>query len=181
MKIYTKTGDKGKTSLLNGRRVDKYHPRIHAYGTVDELNSWVGILREHADENTHSQLIDIQNTLFNIGSHLAVEPGSVTFKMPELNEAATTALEDAIDQMNTTLPELRNFILPGGHISVAHCHVARTVCRRAERLVAELASVDHIDDIIVVFLNRLSDYLFVLSRKFGADNNAVEINWKTTK
>lgn len=181
MKIYTKTGDTGKTSLLNGRRVDKYHPRIHAYGTVDELNSWIGVLREHADEGTHASLIDIQNTLFNIGSHLAVESGTVNFKMPELNDEATIFLENAMDKMNESLPELHNFILPGGHIAVAHCHVARTVCRRAERLVAELASVDHIDDFIVVFLNRLSDYLFVLSRKFAIDNNALEINWKTTK
>ena len=178
MKIYTKTGDKGKTSLLSGKRVEKFHPRLHAYGTTDELNSWIGLLREYAQPQTKSQLITIQETLFNIGSHLAAEGGEQKFPMPVLNELRVAELEQAIDGMNETLPELRNFILPGGHISVAQCHIARTVCRRAERYVVEMAATDQIPEFIVVYLNRLSDYLFVLARKFSADNHAEETPWK---
>ena len=178
MKIYTKTGDKGTTSLLSGRRVDKYHPRINAYGTIDELNSWVGLLREYAGVETKRELIAIQETLFSMGSHLAAEPGTQTFPLPALDNGQIVALEMAMDRMNESLPELRSFILPGGHISVSHCHIARTVCRRAERHVVELAGVDEIPEFIVVFLNRLSDYFFVLARKFAADNHAEEIPWK---
>jgi len=178
MKIYTKTGDTGKTSLLSGKRVEKYHPRLHAYGTTDELNSWIGLLREYANAETKSQLITIQETLFNIGSHLAAEPGEQKFTMPTLRQERIAELENAIDAMNLSLPELRNFILPGGHSSVAQCHIARTVCRRAERYVVELASTDQIPEFIVVYLNRLSDYLFVLARKLALDNRADEIAWK---
>jgi cob(I)alamin adenosyltransferase len=178
MKIYTKTGDTGKTSLLSGKRVEKYHPRLHAYGTTDELNSWIGLLREYANAETKSHLITIQETLFNIGSHLAAEPGEQKFAMPTLHQERIAELENAIDAMNLSLPELRNFILPGGHSSVAQCHIARTVCRRAERYVVELASTDQIPEFIVVYLNRLSDFLFVLARKFARDNNADEIAWK---
>lgn len=178
MKIYTKTGDKGKTSLLSGKRVEKYHPRLHAYGTTDELNSCIGLLREYASAETKAQLIAIQETLFNIGSHLAAEGGEQKFPMPTLSNERIQELESAMDAMNESLPELRNFILPGGHISVAHCHIARTVCRRAERYVVELATTDEIPEFIVVYLNRLSDFLFVLARKFAVDNNADEIAWK---
>lgn len=177
MKIYTKTGDKGKTSLLSGTRVPKSHPRLHAYGTIDELNSWVGILREYAGEALKAELITIQETLFSIGSHLAAEPGEQKFPLPKLDEEHIAALESSIDKMNETLPELRNFILPGGHISVSHCHITRTVCRRAERMVTETGEIDQIPDFIVVYLNRLSDWLFVLARKFGADFGAEEIAW----
>jgi cob(I)alamin adenosyltransferase len=178
MKIYTKTGDTGKTSLLSGKRVEKYHPRLHAYGTTDELNSWIGLLREYANAETKSQLITIQETLFNIGSHLAAEAGEQKFPMPTLNDQRIDELERAMDAMNESLPELRNFILPGGHSSVAYCHIARTVCRRAERYVVELATTDEIPEFIVVYLNRLSDFLFVLARKFAEENNADEIAWK---
>ena len=177
MKIYTKTGDKGKTSLLSGTRVSKAHPRLHAYGTVDELNSWVGLLREYADEKVKSELISIQETLFSIGSHLAAEPGEQKFPLPELNEDRIGALEQSIDSMNKSLPELRNFILPGGHLSVSHCHITRTVCRRAERLITETGETDQMPEFIVVYLNRLSDWLFVLARKFAADFGAEEIAW----
>jgi cob(I)alamin adenosyltransferase len=178
MKIYTKTGDSGKTSLLSGKRVEKYHPRLHAYGTTDELNSWIGLLREYASPEIKAQLITIQETLFSMGSHLAVEGKVQKFEMPVLHHERVEELEQAIDAMNDALPELRNFILPGGHISVAQCHIARTVCRRAERYVVELAGTNDIPEIIVVFLNRLSDYLFVLARKFAADHAADEIPWK---
>lgn len=178
MKIYTKTGDQGKTSLLNGKRVEKYHPRLHAYGTTDELNSWIGVLREYAQPQTKAQLITIQETLFSMGSHLAAESGEQKFPLPTLNHERISELEKAMDEMNETLPELRNFVLPGGHISVAQCHIARTVCRRAERYVVELAATDEIPEFIVVYLNRLSDYLFVLARKFSADNQAEETPWK---
>jgi cob(I)alamin adenosyltransferase len=177
MKIYTKTGDQGKTSLLSGTRVSKGHPRLHAYGTVDELNSWIGLLREYANEGQKAELITIQETLFSIGSHLAAEPGVQKFPLPALDDAKINALERSIDTMNSHLPELRNFILPGGHVSVSHCHIARTVCRRAERLVTETGEIDQIPDFIVVYLNRLSDWLFVLARKFGADFGAEEIAW----
>ena len=181
MKIYTKTGDAGKTSLLSGKRVEKYHPRINAYGTVDELNSWIGMLRDYADAETKAQLIEIQDTLFSIGSHLAVEPGPQKFAMPELHEERTQKLEVAMDTMDALLPPLRNFILPGGHPSVAHCHVARTVCRRAERMITELADTAETNPFIIIYVNRLSDYLFVLSRKFAQDHNAEEIAWKPAK
>ncbi len=177
MKIYTKTGDKGTTSLLSGTRVAKYHPRLHAYGTVDELNSWIGLLREYADTNTKSLLIEVQETLFSMGSHLAVEVGKATFAMPNLPEAGIKNLENAMDAMDKNLPELRNFILPGGHIAVAQCHIARTVCRRAERFVVELANTDDVPEFAVIYLNRLSDFLFVLSRKFAQDFGAEEIAW----
>ena len=177
MKIYTKTGDKGTTSLLNGARVSKYHPRLHAYGTVDELNSWIGLLREYADQEVTSILIDVQNTLFAMGSHLAVE-GEVKFEMPIIPADGIEKLEKAMDKIDEKLPALRNFILPGGHVSVANCHIARTVCRRAERFVVELADTANVEDVIVIYLNRLSDFLFVLSRKFAQDFNAEEIAWK---
>ncbi len=178
MKIYTKTGDQGKTSLLSGKRVEKSHPRLHAYGTVDELNSWIGLLRDYADDTVKAELITVQETLFSMGSHLAAESGEQKFPLPTLDEARITDLEKSIDKMNEALPELRNFILPGGHPSVGHCHVARTVCRRAERMVADLSATDAIPHFILVFLNRLSDYLFVLSRKWAADFGAEEIAWK---
>lgn len=178
LKIYTKTGDKGSTSLLSGNRVPKNHHRLHAYGTTDELNSWVGLLREYADNETANQLIAIQDTLFALGSHLATEPGNVNFVLPSLSKNAIIELEKAIDLMNEALPELRNFVLPGGHASVSYCHIARTVCRRAERHIVALAETAEVPEFILVYINRLSDYLFVLSRYYAMQQNAMETPWK---
>lgn len=180
MKIYTKTGDKGETSLLGGARVPKYHLRIEAYGTVDELNSHLGLVRDQKiDSSTKEFLIDIQNNLFVIGSHLAKEPGKNKVKIPSISEEMIAKLENKIDEMNEVLPEMRFFVLPGGHQSVSYCHIARCVCRRAERVCVHLAQNSEVDKIITKYLNRLSDYLFVLSRKFTQDLNAEEIPWKS--
>lgn len=182
MKIYTKTGDKGKTSLLSGTRVDKFQPRIDAYGTMDELNSWVGMVRDHMDdEKRKSELVSIQSQIFSMGSHMATEPGETKFPMPVLEDVWVSNLESAMDEMNDELPPLRSFILPGGHPAVSHCHVARTVCRRAERAVAFVASTEEVNEIITVFLNRLSDYFFVLSRWVSVQVNAEEIPWQPNK
>jgi len=179
MKIYTKTGDKGLTSLFGGKRVPKHHLRIEAYGTVDELNSYIGIIRDQKiDSDTFNVLIEIQDRLFTLGSMLATEPGNEKVKVPQLFEEDITLLENEIDKMNETLPEMRSFVLPGGHQTVSFCHVARCVCRRAERLAVHLAEVEQVQNLIVKYLNRLSDYLFVLSRKLTQDNNAKEIPWK---
>lgn len=179
MKIYTKTGDKGLTSLFGGKRVPKHHMRIEAYGTVDELNSYIGLIRDQkVDENTFKVLIEIQDRLFTLGSMLATEPGNEKVKVPQLFEEDITLLENEIDKMNETLPEMRSFVLPGGHPTVSYCHIARCVCRRSERLTVHLTEVEPVQEIVVKYLNRLSDYLFVLSRKLTQDNNANEIPWK---
>jgi cob(I)alamin adenosyltransferase len=181
-KIYTKGGDKGQTSLLGGTRVPKYHERIEAYGTVDELTSFIGLIRDQ--EISHLQkkiLIQIQNNLFTIESHLAADKIESTERLPKIGEEDIAILEREIDLMNEKLPELRSFILPGGHPTVSYCHIARTVCRRAERLVIKLTEKYNIDEYIVKYLNRLSDYLFVLSRKIAMDNNAEETPWKPLK
>ena len=180
MKIYTKTGDEGKTSLLGGKRVSKAELRIESYGTIDELNSFTGLVRDQ-EVNYHrkSILIAIQNKLFTIGSILAAEPGYDSSKIPPLMESDVQALEMAIDDMEKDLPPMRFFVLPGGHPSVSHCHIARTVCRRAERLVISLNEVSEIEPIVIKYLNRLSDYLFVLSRKMSLELGAEEIPWKS--
>lgn len=179
MKIYTKTGDKGLTSLFGGKRVPKHHIRIEAYGTVDELNSYIGLIRDQkVDENTFNVLIEIQDRLFTLGSMLATEPGNEKVKVPQLFEEDITLLEKEIDKMNETLPEMRSFVLPGGHTTVSYCHLARCVCRRAERLTVHLTEVEPVQEIVVKYLNRLSDYLFVLSRKLTQDNKVNEIPWK---
>lgn len=179
MKIYTKTGDKGQTSLIGGTRVPKHHIRIEAYGTVDELNSWVGVLRDTiAEEAVTEQLLEIQDRLFTMGSLLAADPEKSKMKLPELEAADVTRLETAIDAMNEHLPPMRSFVLPGGHLTVSHCHVARCVCRRAERNVTHLAETAELSPLITHYLNRLSDYLFVLSRKLAHDLNATETPWK---
>ncbi|MGE0561736.1 MAG: cob(I)yrinic acid a,c-diamide adenosyltransferase [Flavobacteriales bacterium] len=179
MKIYTKTGDKGLTSLFGGKRVPKHHIRIEAYGTVDELNSYIGLIRDQKiDKNTFDVLIEIQDRLFTLGSMLATEPGNEKVKVPQLFEEDITLLEKEMDKMNETLPEMRSFVLPGGHPTVSYCHVARCVCRRAERLAVHLSELEPVQEIVVKYLNRLSDYLFVLSRKLTQDNNANEIPWK---
>lgn len=179
MKIYTKTGDKGLTSLFGGKRVPKHHLRIEAYGTVDELNSYIGLIRDQKiDVETFKVLIEIQDRLFTLGSMLATEPGNEKVKVPQLFEEDVILLENEIDKMNETLPEMRSFVLPGGHQTVSFCHVARCVCRRAERLTVHLAEIETVQELVVKYLNRLSDYLFVLSRKLTQDNNAKEIPWK---
>ncbi len=181
MKIYTKTGDQGKTSLLGGSRVAKYHLRIESYGTVDELNTAVGMLRSMELPIGIAQvLIEIQNKLFIIGSQLASEPGEPKFKIPQLAEEDTVYLETKIDEMEEDLPVMRNFVLPGGHPSVAQAHVARCICRRAERIVLHLKDESDVPAEIPVYLNRLSDFFFVLSRKLAKDLGAEEIPWKSS-
>jgi cob(I)alamin adenosyltransferase len=180
MKIYTKTGDKGTTGLAGGTRVVKHHIRIDSYGTIDELNSWLGLIRgQEVDRTSYETLLRVQNTLFTIGALLASDPGNKKRRgnFPELEEADTLHLEEAIDRMNESLPPITHFILPGGHPLVSHCHIARTVCRRAERLISALNEKTPVNKEILVYINRLSDYLFVLSRKLSADLKAAEIKW----
>lgn len=179
MKIYTKKGDKGETSLLGGTRVSKANIRIESYGTVDELNSWLGLIRDQpVSAETKKFLIHIQDRLFAIGSHLAADPNKSSIKIPDITEENISALEKEIDSMNETLPEMKNFVLPGGHTVVSYAHIARCVCRRAERNVVHLTAEEEVEDIIIKYLNRLSDYLFVLARKFSHDFGAEEIPWK---
>ena len=179
MKIYTKTGDKGTTSLFGGKRVSKADLRIETYGTVDELNSFLGLVRDQeVNHKRKNELIEIQDRLFTIGSLLATEPGNTTVKTPHLNEEDVTFLEGKIDAMTGELPPIRSFVLPGGHASVSYCHVARTVCRRAERICISLDNHEPVDPLIIKYLNRLSDYLFVLSRKMAHELKIEETPWK---
>ncbi len=178
-KIYTKTGDKGETSLIGGVRLPKHHIRIDAYGNVDELNSWIGLMRDQEVGEGHQKtLIEIQDRLFTIGSHLASDPVKGKMKLPEIHEADITLLESEIDKMDKVLPEMKSFVLPGGHPIVSYCHVARCVCRRAERSVVHLSTQEEVQPIIVMYLNRLSDYLFMLSRQLAQDLKAPETPWK---
>ncbi len=181
MKIYTKTGDKGTTSLLSGRRVNKNNLRIEAYGTIDELNSWVGVIRDHANANYEEELIQIQNELFTIGSQLANDPEKSTFKIPDIPLTSITRLEKRMDELNEQLPEMRNFILPGGHPLVSYTHIARCVCRRAERRIVDLMESEDVPEHLLQYINRLSDYFFVISRAFSQEENAKEIPWKSAK
>lgn len=179
MKIYTRKGDKGETSLLGGKRVPKTHIRIEAYGTVDELNSFIGLIRDSATFKKPDQdLVSIQNILFTIGSELA-SSGDSKMQLPQLKEEDITFLEKEMDRMNEELPDLKNFILPGGDMTASYCHVGRCVCRRAERNVIALAQKEDIDEKIIRYLNRLSDYLFVLARYFTHYHKGVETPWKT--
>jgi cob(I)alamin adenosyltransferase len=179
MKIYTRKGDEGNTSLIGGTRVPKHHLRIETYGTVDELNSWIGLLRDQSIPEVHTNLLlRIQNQLFVIGSHLANDPDASGMKLPKLEDGEVSALEQAMDAMEEQLPEMRNFVLPGGHPVVSHCHIARCVCRRAERWVVHLTETAPVDPFILKYLNRLSDYLFVLSRKLAQELGAPEIPWR---
>jgi cob(I)alamin adenosyltransferase len=181
-KIYTRGGDKGKTSLLGGTRVPKYDDRINAYGTLDELNSFLGLVRDFNISAHYKQvLFDVQNFIFTAESHLASDNPENTKKLPALHEDSVIQLEKEIDAMNDELPQLRSFILPGGHPIVSYCHICRTICRRAERLVIKLAEQYDVDGVIIRFLNRLSDYLFVLARKTAKDLGAEEIPWKPYK
>ncbi len=179
MKIYTKTGDQGTTALFGGKRVSKSDLRIDTYGTIDELNSWIGVLRDLEINRTRSEeLIEIQDRLFTIGSLLAVEPGNTKVKVPALALADVTFLEIKIDAMEATLEPMKVFVLPGGHPSVSFGHVTRTVCRRAERLVIALDHEEKVEPLIIQYLNRLSDYLFVLCRAMAAELVAPETPWK---
>lgn len=179
MKIYTKKGDLGETSLIGGKRVPKNDIKIEAYGTVDELNSWIGLIRDQKiSTDKIDQLLEIQDRLFTIGSLLAKSADGTKMQLPTLDEKDITFLEGAIDQMNEQLPEMKSFILPGGDTIISYSHIARCVCRRAERLTVALHQVQPDYKIELKYLNRLSDYLFVLSRKLTADLNAKEIPWK---
>jgi len=178
MKIYTKTGDKGQTSLFGGKRVPKHNLRIDAYGTVDELNSYIGLIRDQEiDKNSIKMLIEIQDRLFTLGSILATEPGNTKVKVPLLKPEDIDLLENEIDKMNKHLPEMRSFVLPGGHTTVSYCHITRCVCRRAERLISHLSEMEEVDEIVLQYLNRLSDYLFVLARKIVVDKAVDEVPW----
>ncbi len=184
-KIYTKTGDKGETSLIGGRRVPKFDLQIEAYGTVDELNSFVGLIRDHTeDEASRVTLLEIQDRLFSIESLLAEDKNPDPDKplkhkpLPRLVEDDIVLLEHEIDRMNEVLPQLTSFILPGGHRLGSFCHVARTICRRSERVCLRLAQDQPVDGLIIKYLNRLSDYLFVLARYLTFQNGGEEIRWK---
>lgn len=180
MKIYTKTGDKGTTALFGGKRVSKADLRIDTYGTVDELNSWMGMVRDlEVNQNRSAALIRIQNNLFIVGSILATEPGNEKVKIPALLETEVHFLEQEIDAMETALPAMRFFVLPGGHTAISTCHVARTVCRRAERLSIALHEQEPVAPIVIQYLNRLSDYLFVLSRKVTYELGVEETPWNS--
>ena len=185
MKIYTKTGDKGTTALFGGTRVPKHHIRIESYGTVDELNAHIGLLKDQ-DINPHYKdvLSHIQDRLFTVGAILATDPekailksGKERLNIPKISEENIERLEKEMDVMNDSLPPMTNFILPGGHQTVSFCHIARCVCRRAERFAAALNDLEPVEPSTLMYLNRLSDYLFVLARKLSSDLKANEIKW----
>ena len=185
MKIYTKTGDKGTTALFGGTRVPKHHIRIESYGTVDELNSHIGLIRDQEiDSHSKEILILIQNKLFTVGAILATDPEKMTLKsgkdrlnIPRISQEDAILLEQEMDMMNENLPPMTHFVLPGGHSTVSYCHIARCVCRRAERLATALYDVEPFEIETLAYLNRLSDYLFVLARKLSHDLIAEEIKW----
>lgn len=185
MKIYTKTGDDGTTGLFGGTRVPKHHDRIDSYGTVDELNSWLGLIRDQdIADSSKKQLSKIQAHLFTVGALLATDPEKAVLKngqerlnIPKIGILDIEFLEKAIDEMDAQLPQMTHFILPGGHTTVSYCHIARTVCRRAERLATLLFDHEPFDIAVLSYLNRLSDYLFVLARKVSHDLQVEEIKW----
>jgi len=179
-KIYTKTGDKGQTSLIGGTRVSKSHIRIESYGTVDELNSYLGMVNDLSlNAEISSWLREIQDRLFTLGAVLATDPGKdVKMLLPDMYESDVEWLEKKIDFMNETLPEMRSFILPGGNLASSTCHVARCVCRRAERICVEMTLLDeYVPDLAIQYLNRLSDFLFTLCRYLSFTSHAAEIEW----
>lgn len=185
MKIYTKTGDKGTTALFGGTRVPKSHIRIDAYGTVDELNSHLGLVKDTCQNAEVTKFMNhIQDRLFTVGAILATDPEKARMKngkdrldIPRISQENISALEVKIDAMNENLPPMTHFVLPGGHPTVSYCHIARCVCRRAERLAAALYNLEKFDQEVLQYLNRLSDYLFVLARKLSKDLNAEEVKW----
>ena len=185
MKIYTKTGDTGTTSLFGGDRVPKHHIRIESYGTVDELNSYIGLVRDQEINPLYkSVLVEIQDRLFTVGAILATPPEKEVLKNGEkrlqnlgITEEDIAYLEQEMDTMDSKLPPMTHFVLPGGHTTVSYCHVARCVCRRAERLAVHLNEIEPTDALVIKYLNRLSDFLFVLARKLSYDLNALETPW----
>ena len=181
-KVYTKTGDKGETSLVGGARISKDHDKIEAYGTVDELNAWIGVISD-APENENRRLVlkEIQDRLFTVGAELASTPDYNRKKLPELFESDIELLEKEIDKYSEDLKPLTAFILPGGHQLVSFTHVARTVSRRAERAAIRLDKTETVNPLIIKYLNRISDYLFVLGRKISQEQNAEEVIWKPRK
>lgn len=182
MKVYTKTGDKGLTSLFGGSRVLKSHIRIESYGTIDELNSHVGLLKDQPVNQSRKDLLEnIQDKLFTIGAILATEPGNTKVKVPSLSLEHVTSLEKAMDEMDESLPVMKNFVLPGGHESVSFCHITRCICRRAERLAIALNESEPVEAVVIQYLNRLSDYFFVLSRKMALELNITETPWHPNK
>lgn len=182
MKIYTKTGDSGTTSLLGGARVSKANLRIDAYGTVDELNSFLGLLRDQAiNENRKDILKEIQDRLFTLGAELASEPGKDNIVKPDLMDSDIQLLENEMDAMDADLAPLKNFILPGGHPSISYAHIARTICRRAERICIALSEESTVAPIVIQYLNRLSDYFFILGRKMAKELNIEEVKWEPRK
>lgn len=179
MKIYTKTGDKGTTALLGGTRVLKSDIRIEAYGTVDELNSYVGLLRDQPVNTGRKELLKIiQDRLFTIGADLATAPGKDKVKKPDLLQSDIELLEAEMDKLDTELPALTSFVLPGGHQSVSFAHLARCVCRRAERIAVALNDSEHVAPLVMQYLNRLSDFFFVLGRKMAQELDAEEVKWE---
>ena len=179
MKIYTKTGDEGQTSLIGGSRVSKAHLRIDAYGTIDELNAYIGLVADlEINHDRIDKLREIQDRLFTIGSSLAVETENSRYRIPDLKEEDIVLLELKIAKMHAFLPELKSFILPGGNQAVSFCHIARCVCRKAERNVIGLSENSFVAPLIVKYLNRLSDYLFILGRKMAQELQLEEILWK---
>lgn len=179
LKIYTKAGDQGKTSLLGGKKVSKSHFRIDAYGNVDELNAFIGLLKDQQEIESRlkQQLYWIQEHLFTIGSLLASESDFSGFELPKISAAEVKQLEVWIDKYSGELPELKNFILPGGHPVVSLCHVCRTVCRRTERAIEALNVEEAVDELIIQFINRLSDYFFIFARKLGSELKVKEVPW----
>ncbi len=185
MKIYTKTGDDGTTALFGGIRIKKHHIRIESYGTIDELNSWLGLIHDQEiDIHSKKTLKSIQDKLFTVGSILATDPEKAILKngkerlgIPKISSNDIEFLEKEMDAMEETLPPMTHFVLPGGHTTVSYCHVSRTVCRRAERMVALLFEKEPFDENVLSYINRLSDYLFVLARKLSKDLKVDEIKW----
>jgi cob(I)alamin adenosyltransferase len=185
MKVYTKTGDKGTTALFGGTRVPKHHIRIESYGTVDELNSHIGLIRDQEINILYKNvLIEVQDRLFTVGAILATPPEKETLKNGQkrlqnlgILETDIEFLETEIDTMENSLPPMTHFVLPGGHTTVSYCHIARCVCRRAERLAVQLNDIEPTDELVIKYLNRLSDYLFVLARKLSFDLKADEVQW----
>ena len=185
-KLYTKTGDDGTTGLFSGKRVSKHHVRIKAYGTVDELNAWIGLIRnDEIAAETNSFLIKIQNELMVIASQLADDTSEKTSKLSgkivPITFENVTEIESEIDKINNELPELKNFIIPGGHVLISYTHLARCTCRRAERFITELKGEEEVSNVIIAYINRLSDYLFILARKLAKDFDVEEIKWIAKK
>lgn len=185
MKVYTKTGDKGTTALFGGTRVPKHHIRIDSYGTVDELNSHIGLIRDQEINDDYKKVLEkIQDRLFTVGAILATDPektllknGKERLNIPKISDGDIQFLESQIDLMDAELPQMTHFVLPGGHTTVSYCHIARCVCRRAERLAVHLHELEPTDEAVLTYLNRLSDYLFVLARKLSYDLHANEVKW----